>query len=294
MAPLYKKALIIGATSGIGAALAAKLLETGTSVIVTGRRQSRLDAFAAAHPDSSGGRVTALPLDITQLSALPSFAASVSRAHPDLDCVVLSAGIQRALDFARPGAAAAVDDLEGAFAEELLTNYVAAVHVATAFLPHLRRRRDADAKTRTQTHLVFVGASLGLVPTLVRTPGYNASKAALHSWVTTLRQQLRDADADGDDDNNNAVRVVEVFPPAVQTELHDERHQPDLVGGGQIGMPLAAFVERMYEGLARGDEQFAVGPAEAWLADGGFEAERQRVFREQHPVVKAALEKYIR
>ncbi|KAI0595931.1 hypothetical protein F4775DRAFT_566608 [Biscogniauxia sp. FL1348] len=60
MAPLYKKALITGATSGIGAALAAKLLATGTSVTVTGRRQPLLDAqhSPSASPSTT---VTALP-----------------------------------------------------------------------------------------------------------------------------------------------------------------------------------------------------------------------------------------
>ncbi|KAI5920532.1 hypothetical protein F4810DRAFT_410205 [Camillea tinctor] len=282
MPPLYTKALIIGATSGIGASLAAKLLASGTSVIITGRRQPLLDTFIAEHPPPSPNlTITALPLDITDLPALPAFAASVLAAHPDLDCVILNAGIQRAFDFSRPAAVAPL--LAGPFAAELTTNYVGPVHVATAFLPHLQA-------LGRRASLVFVGASLGLVPTLVRTPGYNASKAALHSWVVALRQQLRDAAGSA----SAAVRVVEVFPPAVQTELHDAKHQPDMVNGGEIGMPLAAFTERMYEGLARGDDEFAVGHAEAWLAEGGFESQRRKIFEEQHVVLKDVLAKYLR
>ncbi|KAH9997460.1 hypothetical protein F4779DRAFT_179272 [Xylariaceae sp. FL0662B] len=273
MAPLYKKALIIGATSGIGEALAAKLVEQGTFVIVTGRRQERLDAFVAAH---GATRASAIAFDITQLGSIPGFASSITQAHPDLDCVVVNAGVQRAFDFARPGSV----DL-AAFDAELTTNYTAAVHLTAAFLPHLQ-------SLRTDTHLVFVSASLALVPSLVRAPGYCASKAALHSWITVLRQQLRDA-------GDARVRVVEVFPPAVQTELHDTRHQPDMVGGGEIGMPLAAFVEQMYAGLEKGrSDQFVVGHAQAWLETGGFEAERQRLFEEQQGAVKSALAKYLR
>ncbi|KAI4593386.1 hypothetical protein KJ359_009917 [Pestalotiopsis sp. 9143b] len=273
MAPLYKKALIIGATSGIGEALAAKLLSEGSSVIVTGRRQDRLDAFAAKHGSSPTTAVGAYALDVTQLSSLPGFAARVLADHPDLDCVVVNAGIQRAFDFAHPQNV----DL-AAFDEETATNYTAPVHLAAAFLPHLQ-------SLGCPAHLVFVSAALGLVPFMTRTPGYNASKAALHSWVTAVRQQLQDS-------GNSQVRVVEVFPPAVQTELHDERHQPDLRGGGEIGVPLAEFTEAMYAELLKGEDQFAIGPAAAWL-ETGFEAERQKVFDKARGPLEKSLEKYM-
>ncbi|RYO88880.1 hypothetical protein DL766_005879 [Monosporascus sp. MC13-8B] len=273
MAPLYKKALIIGATSGIGEALAAKLLDEGTSVIITGRRQDRLDAFLSKHGSAN---VSTVALDITKLSEIPSFAASIIGDHPDLDCVVLNSGIQRAFNFAKPETV----DL-GVFGEELTTNYLSFVHLATAFLPHLQRLGRGK-----ETHLVFVGASLALIPSLLRTPGYNASKAALHSWVMAVRQQLKEG--------GHNVRLVEVFPPAVQTELHDTKHQPDMQNGRELGMPLQPFIERMYAELEKGDEQFAIGPAEAWLAEGGFEAERQKLFQQQHVVVTASVQKFLK
>ena len=96
MAPLYKKALIVGATSGIGAALAAKLLTEGTSVIVAGRRRDRLEAFVSRHGNSAtnnnNATVSSAVVDVLCLEDIPAFAASVVRAHPDLDCVVLTRG----------------------------------------------------------------------------------------------------------------------------------------------------------------------------------------------------------
>ncbi|XDG05448.1 hypothetical protein ABKA04_005063 [Annulohypoxylon sp. FPYF3050] len=273
MAPLYKKALIIGATSGIGEALAARLHAEGTSVIVTGRRQEALDAFVAKHPGSA-----AATLDITKLDSIPTFAADVVKQHPDLDAVILNAGIQRPLFFDRPNV-----DLK-IFDEELTTNYISFVYLTAALLPHFQKLSKEEGK---DTSLVYVSSTLGLIPTLVRAPGYCASKAALHSFVTTLRQQLEDG-------GYPKVKVVEVFPPAVQTELHDTKHQPDLVNGGEIGMPLAEYIDRMYAGLQKGDDQFAVGPGEAWLAEGGFENTRVKTFKHGHQLVKGMLKQFVR
>ncbi|OTA75929.1 hypothetical protein M434DRAFT_38951 [Hypoxylon sp. CO27-5] len=124
---------------------------------------------------------------------------------------------------------------------------------------------------------------MALVPTLVRASGYNASKAALHSWVLNLRQQLKDAGYSG-------IKVVEVFPPAVQTENMRKSHK---VNGGEVGMPLDVFTAQMYEGLVRGDEQFTMGAEQEWITN-GFEAERVRLFQEGHLRVKQALEKSIK
>lgn len=54
-----------------------------------------------------------------------------------------------------------------------------------------------------------------MVP-LGRCPNYCATKAALHHFCISLRAHLKDT----------SVRVIEIMPPAVQTELHDEKYQP--------------------------------------------------------------------
>ncbi|TPX07140.1 uncharacterized protein E0L32_010941 [Thyridium curvatum] len=276
MAPIYQKALVIGATSGIGLAFADKLIANGTRVIASGRRQERLDAFQAAHRDDNGFAFTAA-LDLTKLASIPEFAASVLAEHPDLDCVILNSGIQRAFDFSKPETIdlSAVD-------EEVTTNYTSYVHLLVAFLPHLQRLASQEGKT---AHLVFISATMGLVPGLLRTPNYNATKSALHSLIMALRQQLVDA-------GYGRLRVVEVFPPAVQTELHDERHQPDLLNGGEIGMPLQQYTDTMFNELAKGAEDYiGIGHVTAWLGEGGFENERQKLFQKQHVALKETLEK---
>ena len=68
----YKKVLVIGATSGIGEALAARLVEEGSSVIVTGPRKESLINFVHKHGKD---KATAVPFDITDMDKIPNFAA---------------------------------------------------------------------------------------------------------------------------------------------------------------------------------------------------------------------------
>ena len=114
----YNKVLLVGATSGIGKALAVKFLETGTSVIAVGRRQDKLDEFAKEH-SSQAGKVDTAKFDITDLKAIPGFAADMFKKYPDLDCVFLNSGMQRAINWAKPDEV----DLEK-LDTEVLTNYV--------------------------------------------------------------------------------------------------------------------------------------------------------------------------
>ncbi|KAI8715979.1 hypothetical protein NCS52_01107100 [Fusarium sp. LHS14.1] len=271
MAPLYKKALILGASSGIGAALAAKLIETGTKVIVVGRRKDRLDAFVEAHGSDNA---SAVAFDVTNLTGVRAFADEVIHSNPDLDCVVINSGIQRGFDFSKPETV----DLD-VLGNEVTTNYTSAVYLTAAFIPHLKKQ--------TQGHLVYVSATLGLIPSMVRTPNYNASKSALHTFILNVRQQLREGGCSN-------VRMVEVFPPAVQTELHDENHQPDLVNGGEIGMPLGEYTDKMYDGLVKGDDQFAIGPGENLLKEGGWEHQRTQLYEAGQQVLKGSLAKYLK
>lgn len=276
MALPYKKALIVGATSGIGEALAIKLAENGTHVVAVGRREDRLSALVGKAPK---GTISTMILDITDLSSIATFAAVVTTSHPDLDAVILNSGVQRAFDFGKP------ETVDLATLElELKTNYTAYVYLVTAFLPHLQ----ALARKGSKAYLIFISATLAIVPSLVRTPNYNASKAALHSFITTMRQQQIDA-------GYEKLRVVEVFPPAVQTELHDTVHQPDLQNGDQMGMPLAAFTNEMVAKLAEDPKLYiAIGPGEAFIAEGGLEDQRQKLFDKLQLVAKTNIESFLK
>jgi NADP-dependent 3-hydroxy acid dehydrogenase YdfG len=66
----YKKVLVIGATSGIGRALAEKMLASGQSVIAVGRRKENLDSFVKAHGKE---KASSFQFDITALDTIPQF-----------------------------------------------------------------------------------------------------------------------------------------------------------------------------------------------------------------------------
>ncbi|GJC98861.1 short-chain dehydrogenase [Colletotrichum higginsianum] len=223
-----KTTLITGATSGIGLALADRLVANGTYVIAVGRRTDRLDALVSAHGPE---KVAAEPFDVTDLEALPAWVDKITSTYPSLDTIILNAGIQRSVDFTSPSSISL-----SSVSSELATNYL--------------------APPRPRPH--------------PRCPNYCATKSALHSLAWSLRAQLA---AHGPSAH---IRVVEVVPPAVRTELHSQ--QPDLVAAGQadFGMPLDEFTEETWAALLEGNEdEIIVGPAKNFAH---VEMDRKKMF----------------
>lgn len=67
----YKHVLLIGATAGIGRAMADRLVETGVKVTAVGRRQERLDEFMRKHGED---KASAVAFDVSDISKTPAFA----------------------------------------------------------------------------------------------------------------------------------------------------------------------------------------------------------------------------
>ena len=66
----YRKVLVIGATSGIGEAMASRFVQEGSYVIVVGRRKDRLEEFVHKHGKDKSSAVT---FDITEFEKIPNF-----------------------------------------------------------------------------------------------------------------------------------------------------------------------------------------------------------------------------
>lgn len=201
--------------SGIGKALAERFIADNIFVFVIGRRKERLDAFVEEHGKD---KAEASVFDITKLDRITEYVKDLTSKHPDLDLVFLNSGVQRPADFSKPDS---VDT--NAIQEEIITNYTSQVMLTKAFLPFLMNRGGKGENAG----ILYTTSSLALVP-MPHVPNYCATKAAMHSYILSLREQVKD----------KGVKVIELLPPAVQTELHGEH-------GMHIGMPLAEFTDEV-------------------------------------------------
>ena len=210
--------LITGATSGIGRALAEAFHDSGNRVIISGRRHALLDEITAARPGMVG-----MLLDLDDPTSLPRLAEDVRARFPELNVLIANAGISRAENIAADGWD--VSDAQ-AIVE---TNIMGVLRVTAALLPVLKGQPNA-AIMATSSNLAFVPRA--------DFPTYCASKAFLHSWLQSLRHQLRHV----------PVEVLELAPPYVQTELTGDSQAVD-----PRAMPLAAYVAEVMQLLASGD-----------------------------------------
>lgn len=199
--------LVTGGGSGIGRALAERFHALGNRVIVAGRRVEALDEVVGANPGMTG-----LALDVGDPASIAEAAARLAREAPGLNVLVNNAGIMRteALDDAYT-----VADAEAT----VTTNLLGPIRLTAALLPQLRAAEGAA--------VVNVTSGLAFVP-LVATPTYSATKAAMHSWTISLRRQLA-----------GVVEVIELAPPAVQTELTPGQSTRE----GYL--PLDAFIDEV-------------------------------------------------
>jgi uncharacterized oxidoreductase len=204
--------LITGGASGIGQALAEAFHARGNQVIISGRRQQALDEVTAANPG-----MQSLRLDINDKAGVQAFAEQVTRDYPALNVVINNAGIMKTEDLKT-----APNDLDVA-EETIVTNLLGPIRLTAALLPHLLHQPKATIMT--------VSSGLAFVP-MAMTPTYSATKAAIHSYSMSLRQQL----------SGTTTKVIELVPPYVQTHLMGERQAND-----PRAMPLEAFIAEVMD-----------------------------------------------
>ena len=209
--------LVTGGASGIGLALAARFLAAGSTVIICGRRESKLREARERHP-----RLVTRVADLGRAEERVALRDWIVDTCPALNVLVNNAGIQRRLTLTQ-------DEPWDATREELAINIEAPVHLCQLFLTHLQRQRQAA--------IVNVTSGLGFAP-LAAAPIYSATKAALHSFTLSLRHQLRET----------SIEVIEIVPPAVNT---------DLGGAGlhTFGVDVNEFADSVMTRIAAGETE---------------------------------------
>lgn len=184
-----RRAVVTGASSGIGAATVRELRSRGWDVVGVARREDRLAALVAETGAS------AIACDLTDSVAVDALIAELEATGP-VHALVQVAGGARGTDRIEDGA---VEDWQWMFDANVLSTQ----RLVAGLLPLLRRAAEADGHADT----VFV-TSTAAQAAYAGGAGYNAAKAAEAMLVRVLRQEL----------NGEPIRVVEVAPGMVHTE----------------------------------------------------------------------------
>ncbi len=197
--------LITGATSGFGEATAAKFAQAGYKVIITGRRQERLDAFKARFPKSD---ILALCFDVSDKKAVFDAIAALPEAYKAIDILVNNAGLALGLGRAPE---ADLDDWE----TMVDTNIKGLLYVTRAVLPGMVERKSG--------YIFNLGSIAGNWP-YEGGNVYGATKAFVKQFSLNLRTDLRGTN----------VRVTNLEPGFSETEFSDVRFKGDKEKANQV------------------------------------------------------------
>lgn len=210
-------ALITGAASGIGRAIAVAYAQAGARVVITDR-QAEACADTLAQVRAAGGEGWVRALDVTDADAANALAAEVGQAIGAINILVNNAGVIVREGIDSPRAHAAVRQV-------MDVNVIGAFNVMHAFLPALRQ-------TRGNIINISSGASFHGQPNAM---GYSASKAA----VRLLSQSMvADLAASGIRVNVIAPGVI-VTPMTDATRANPERLERFMarIPAGRLGQP---------------------------------------------------------
>jgi uncharacterized oxidoreductase len=168
--------------------------------------------------------------DVAKLSDCQALAQWAGANFKNLNMLVNNAGIQRDIDFTRGADAFLAGE------SEIRINLEAPIMLAGLFIPHLIGKREPA--------IINVSSGLGFVPA-ARMPVYSATKAGLHAFSMALRYQLAKI----------GIKVFEVVPPAVDTDLNPEGRAAR--GHFKAGLTAQDFVVAVMKELAA--DTFEIG-----------------------------------
>jgi uncharacterized oxidoreductase len=183
-----KTFLITGGSSGIGLESIKHFLTEGMKVIICGRDGLKLQGAKSKFPS-----IAAISCDITKEEDV-SLMYQLVMSSGGIDVLYHNAGVAHVHSLVEKTAITIATN-------EMETNYLSVVRLTSLFLPELAKRNEAE--------LVFTTLAVAYLPAAF-IPTYSASKAALHSYVFSLRYQLAGL--------HKNIHVIELIPPTVDTD----------------------------------------------------------------------------
>jgi short-subunit dehydrogenase len=184
-------AVITGASSGIGLAIAQQLAREGVAVVLGARRADRL-AEAVTEIKAAGGRADFLVTDVTSEADVQSLVQRAYGAFARLDIMICNAGF---------GFYGTVEQTPAETMQRMMdVNFMGTFHGARAALPFFRRQEHG--------HLIVISSIVGQRG-IAQMSGYSATKAAQVGFVESLRTEFA----------GSAIAVSIVFPVSTDTEF---------------------------------------------------------------------------
>ncbi|KAK3209166.1 hypothetical protein GRF29_69g973573 [Pseudopithomyces chartarum] len=128
--------------------------------------------------------------------------------------------------------------------QEIDINIRGPMHLILQLMKHFKSKPNAV--------VVNVSSVLGFVPFSTLNPVYCATKSWQHFWSMSLRKQLEKTD----------IKVVEIAPPMVATDLHRERENPDdnKKSNAPQTMEVGEFVDEVVQKWKKGETMITAGP----------------------------------
>ena len=219
---------ISGGSAGIGLAIAKKFNQAGNKVIINGRNEERLQKALSELTDAVG-----IQGDLSIEADRIRIAEDLKINHSDVNIIVNNAGA--AFGYLLSETTNAHEKAQ----IEMNTNYFAIIHFTEVMIPHLLEKEESAVVNISS---IAVYGSHKFLPT------YGATKAALHSYTTALRQTYEE---------QKNLYIYEVYPPLVNTDFSAEI-------GGAAGIPPSEVADELFIGLENNLFDIPVGDSKIY------------------------------
>jgi len=233
-----KVAWITGASSGIGEGIARNFHAHGAKVILSARREAKLESIKS----ELGDRIAILPMDVADLDSIPEIYKQAKKFFGPVDLLVNNAGISQR---------GTVAETDLSVDQRLMqVNYFGNIALTKAVLPDMLERQSGN--------IAVISSVVGKLSTPFRS-SYSASKHALHGFYDALRAEVAD----------RKVQVHLICPGYIKTEisvnaLNAKGHKHGIMDPNQAkGMSAGTCAQKITSAIFKGKKELYIGSKES-------------------------------